>query len=212
MKLKTAVLLSLIFALAVAGFMTSNASNEDKPVQIEDPVNGTVSIKVTGPPKEWTLEEMLLATPMPMTQEERDFLHTHPSLDGIRKWSNAEFEKYISSPLGQKHLAEEAWRWRDLAGMLNHQVAAASRILGKPALPAAAVAPTKKGEVDLQQASIEQFQAALSTPQKKDVFEQMKKWRQQIADLAPQMESMRKEAQGRGISDSFEEQIGDIDH
>ena len=57
------------------------------------------------PPFEWTLEKMLLATPMPMTEEGRKFLSSHPSLDSIRTWSDAQFEKYLDCDYAKQHVA-----------------------------------------------------------------------------------------------------------
>jgi hypothetical protein len=40
---------------------------------------------------------------------------------------------------------------------------------------------------------------------RKVVFEQLKEWRQEIADLAPKVEAIRKEAEAKGLSEKLEQ-------
>jgi hypothetical protein len=153
------------------------------------------------PPFEWTLEKMLLATPMPMTEEGRKFLSSHPSLDGIRTWSDAQFDKYLDSDYAKQHVAEEAWRWRDIASMLETQVIRGSQFLGKPSpLP-----PAKPTAYDWKKLSIEDMRKLVDGKDRKIIFEQMKTWRKEIADLAPQVEAIRKEAESKGLSEKLEQ-------
>jgi hypothetical protein len=123
-----AVLFVASIPLLVSGFLAY--SSEAKDTVSDDGL--TVSHDASNdPPFEWTLERMLLAVPMPMTQEGRKFLSSHPSLDNVRQWDSAQFDKYIDSDYALQHVAEEAVRWRDLANMLQGQIERGSKFLQK---------------------------------------------------------------------------------
>ena len=136
---------------------------------------------------QWTLEKMLMATAMPMTGEERNFLQTHKSLDGLRNWTLADFNLYISGDLGKKHVTEEAGHWQGILKMLKQEAAEQSAGLHVP-IPA-------YGE-DSEQLDTETVVKMLKQPddQKRaqKLFELMQLWRKQISILAPYVESMRK--------------------
>jgi hypothetical protein len=170
------------------------------PVGLAKGDNGTVSHTAT--PEEqnyqWTLERMLMATPMPMTGEERQFLSTHPNLDEMRSWSFETFKKYVTPPLGNLHCAQEFLRWRDLDKMISDQAMAAARFL-KQATP-----PSRKPS-PYDSATMEQVQAQLKGADAVKVYEQMKIWREDIAVLAPKVESYRDLAKSKGVSDQLEQ-------
>ncbi len=166
-------------------------------------------VNPTEPAYEWTLERMLLATPMPMTQEERDFLFKHPALEKIRDWTQEQFDSYIDSELGRRQVAQEGVRWRDLVVMLKKQQSAGANVLKKkpgkkdPILPQSEAGP-------LDTADWEQFQKSVQ----KDptaAFAKMKEWRQAIAVLASSVESLRKEAEKKGLADRFNEAVSATD-
>ena len=200
MTLRIATYLLALCVGALAFVMASDAQNNP---------DGVVT-KVVDPSEEkyeWTLERMLMATPMPMTQEERQFFSTHPTLDGVRAWKVEEFRKYIGSALGKHHAAEESLRWRELVAMLTKQLAAVKPVLGiqqqaqgaRPATP----------EIDGK--SIADIEAALSGPAAERVFSQMKILRQEIADQASRVEALRKEAQSKGLGDKFEGALSEVE-
>lgn len=91
---------------------------------------GVVSHKVEpGENKPLTRENMLIAEPMPMTGEERQFLFSHKSLQKIQEWTSADFEQYVESPLGRGHVIETGHRWFSLRRMLRNQIAFAKDFL-----------------------------------------------------------------------------------
>ena len=150
----------------------------------------------------WTLEKMLMATPMPLTQEERTFLAEHPSLDGICSWKFELFQNYASSEIGRHRIAETAVHWRGIVDTLKKQMTAGSKLLKLKPLPLEAVGK------NLDSSSLEQIQALLSAKEAEMVFEQMKVWRQDVAILAPFVESMRDQARANGLEDRFERAVG----
>ncbi len=158
------------------------------------------------PPYEWTLERMLLAAPMPMSAEGRKFMSTHPSLEGIASWSKTQFDKYLDSDFAKQHAAEEALRWRDLCSMLERQLVRGSQFLKKPQyLPS----PAKPSAYNWKEMSLDELRKLIDGNQREIVFEQMKTWRRQIAERAPKLEALRKEAKSKGLSDKFEEALGE---
>ena len=84
--------------------------------------NGVVSHTPKGPPHIWTREEMLLAQPMPMSGEERKFVFSHKSVQKLHKWSDNDFKKYVSSPIGRRILFDEGNKWIRLRCVLKAQV------------------------------------------------------------------------------------------
>ncbi len=174
---------------------------------------------------EWTLERMLMATPMPLTGEERNFLASHPPLPEIRSWTLDTFKKYTCSAVGRSHTAQEAARWRDTARMLRRQVAAAGKLLGEPGNTAAGKINKSKagsqsdkdntgskpayagGTREMESASCKQFETWLSTGDPKMVFDEMRHWRQEIANLAPAVEQYRKAAAASGLSEQLEQAL-----
>ncbi len=169
--------------------------------------DGTVSsvVNPNEPAYEWTLERMLLATPMPMTGEEREFLHKHPSLEKVREWNQEQFDAYVGSELGLRQASQEGVRWRELVTMLKKQHSAAVKFLKKkpgkkdPVLPESVAGP-------LDTVDSEQFQK-IFRQDFKVAFAKLKQWRQEIAVLAPSVESMRKEAEKKGQAEGFNEAL-----
>lgn len=153
------------------------------------------------PPFEWTLERMLLAVPMPMTQEGRKFLNTHPSLDNVRDWDIAQLDKYLDSDYALQHVAEEAVRWRDLARMLEGQIERGSKFLQKES----SITNKPPSIKNAESVTTDEVRKLLASKEERPgVLAQVKNWRQQIADLAPQVEALRKEAAALGQSDVLE--------
>jgi len=168
--------------------------------------NATVSsgVNPNEPAFEWTLERMLLATPMPMTQEERKFLSSHPPLEKIRNWTDKQFEEYISGELGLRQAAQEGYRWRELVEMLRKQQTAGASLLKKKLSKEEVVAPKEPSIFDKLDA--DRLQAAIAR-NAGQAFLKMKQWRQEIAILAGSVEAMRKAAQKKGIAEKFNDAI-----
>lgn len=113
---------------------TENGSSSDT---VSSPVNNE-------PPHEWTREEMLLAQPMPMSGEEREFVFSHKSVQKLHEWSSADYQAYVASPIGRQILFGEAQRWLGINAMLKAQAEFAQDFLAgktKKPLPLPARAP-----------------------------------------------------------------------
>lgn len=193
-----AALLVASIPLLVSGFLAYSSEAKDTVSQDGLTVSHDAS---NDPPFEWTLERMLLAVPMPMTQEGRKFLTTHPSLENVREWNAAQFDKYLDSDYALQHVAEESVRWRDLAHMLEGQIERGSKFLQKE--PPSTSKPPCFPNAD--SVTIDDLRKMLSSKEERAAaLAQMKIWREQIADLAPQVEALRKEASDKGQADLLE--------
>ena len=185
----------------------SSPANPSGPGNPDDVVSSVVN--PNEPAFEWTLERMLLATPMPMTQEERDFLFKHKPLEQIRDWTQDQFNAYVAEPLGVRQAAQEGIRWRDLVNMLEKQHKAGAKVLGIKVEDKVRISDGKQSVLDqFDKADPDKFEKMIreSPPA---VFNQMKIWRQDIATLAPKVEAMRKKAEKKGIADKFENALSE---
>lgn len=190
------------FAIIIffGGIFVSSSDAKDK--VFED--GSTVSHDAShDPPFDWTLERMLLAAPMPMTDEGRKFLSSHANLDGIRTWNDAQFDKYLDSAYANQHVSEEAVRWRDIDTMLHGQLVRGSQFLKVPCpLP-----PARPTAYDWKKFSVAEMLKLVEGKDRRILFEQMKVWRKEIAYMAPQVEALRKEAQSKGLADKLEQHM-----
>jgi hypothetical protein len=128
-------LASLTISISVlVPLLKTDAQNADIQNATKDvSVNGVVTHMNTDPPHEWTMEEMLLAEPMPMSAEGRGFASGTKQLQTIRDWSLADFEKYVGVAMGKQHAIETATRWMGLRRMLRTQIGVSKAFLsGKP--------------------------------------------------------------------------------
>lgn len=116
------------------GQNTTVTATEAETVSSDD--DGVVSHTPTEPPHEWTREEMLLAQPMPMSGEERDFVFKHKSVQRLNEWSYDDYRDYVASPIGRQILFGEGQRWIDIRMMLKAQAQfAADFVAGKVKAP-----------------------------------------------------------------------------
>lgn len=147
----------------------------------------------------WTTERMLLAVPMPMTSEERDFLASHLPLDDIRNWSFDEFHNYIASPYGRSNVINEAFRWQDIVHSLERQNKIARELLKVNTI-------TGQPSTDpiYEMHAPEQVDALLAT-NSEIVYTSMKLSRQKIADLATEFDRLREEATLKGLGSRLDE-------
>ena len=120
------IMKNLLFIASIVCFLSIYSCACAQQTESDD---GVVSHEVTGPPHEWTREEMLLAQPMPMSGEERAFVFSNKSVQKLNEWSFADFKKYVSSPIGRRIVFDEGRRWIDIASMLKAQVEFASDFL-----------------------------------------------------------------------------------
>jgi hypothetical protein len=112
--------------LATPG-QSTGVSGGDTAVSSPDSADDTVvSHTPDGPPQELTREDMLLAQPMPMSGEEREFIFSHKSVQKLHEWTADDFRTYVSSPIGRQILLGEGQRWIDIRNMLRAQARFAS--------------------------------------------------------------------------------------
>lgn len=123
MKMKPlAIILSGLLFYTGAGFTAScHGQNQAETVSSDDDTSGVVSHTPTEPPHEFTREEMLLAQPMPMSGEERDFVFKHKSVQKLNEWTYKDYKDYVSSAIGRQTLFGEGQRWIDIHMMLRAQ-------------------------------------------------------------------------------------------
>ena len=86
-----------------------------------DPDSVTVSHTAEGPAHELTMEEMLLAQPMPMSGEEREFVFSHKSVQKLHEWNLKDYLDYTSVPLGRQQIWAEGQRWLSIRKMVRAQ-------------------------------------------------------------------------------------------
>lgn len=114
----------------------TGTATEAETVSPDNDADGVVSHTATEPPHEWTREEMLLAQPMPMSGEERDFVFKHKSVQKLNEWSYDDYKDYVASAIGRQILFGEGQRWIDLRMMLRAQAQfAADFVAGKVKAP-----------------------------------------------------------------------------
>ena len=114
------IIVSAVLLYTGAGF-TASCHGQNQTVSDDAVDNGVVSHTPTEPPHEWTREEMLLAQPMPMSGEERNFVFNHKSVQKLHEWSYKDYKDYVASPIGRQILFGEGQRWIDIRMMLRAQ-------------------------------------------------------------------------------------------
>ncbi len=186
-------------APADAGVSSSDANTAD-----------TVVSNNEGPAHEWTQEEMLLARPMPMSQEERDFNFKNKAPETIRSWTLGAFHEFTRSPLGRKELKNEGTRWVSIRKTLRQQVAYGKAFFANPKNFQTGK-KSKSGEskvpkidasahADTEVFDDESFEAGESAA----TFDRLKVCRQDISDLCQAIDDMKKLAVRRGRLEEFE--------
>lgn len=114
------IIVSALLLYTGAGF-TASCHGQNQSVSEDTVDSGVVSHTPTEPPHEWTREEMLLAQPMPMSGEERDFVFNHKSVQKLNEWTYKDYQDYVASPIGRQILFGEGQRWIDIRMMLCAQ-------------------------------------------------------------------------------------------
>lgn len=210
---RAAVLLVAVISLAsFSGGSQSLASPSDSGVSSDSSGNAasTVSTSNSGPPHEWTQEEMLLARPMLMTQEGRSFNSKSKAPETIRTWTLGEFHQYTRTALGRTELKNEGTRWVSIRKMLRQQVAYGKAFFANPKNFQSGK-KSKSGESKLLKIDAtahsdsevfddESFEAGESAA----TFDRLKVCRQDISDLCQAIDDMKKLAVRRGRLKEFE--------
>ncbi|MBA4026749.1 MAG: hypothetical protein C0473_00765 [Cyanobacteria bacterium DS3.002] len=131
---------------------SSTDSNYDSSVSSSsDPDSVTVSHTVEGPAHELTMEEMLLAQPMPMSGEERDFVFSHKSVQKLQEWSLKDYLDYTNVPLGRQQIWAEGQRWIGIRKMVRAQAEFTRNFLaGKASKPKPLPKGSKPQEVEAE--------------------------------------------------------------
>jgi hypothetical protein len=127
----------------------ANSNNANQNIAANDSAQSDADTVVSSPVNndnhEWTMEEMLLAQPMPMSQEERDFIFKNKSVQKIQEWNLADFTTYAAHPIGKRELQNEGTRWADIRKMVRAQASFGRDFLAgkasKPSPPPASALP-----------------------------------------------------------------------
>ncbi len=100
---------------------TFDSSSDSSVSSSPDQDSVTVSHTAEGPTHELTMEEMLLAQPMPMSGEEREFVFSHKSVQKLHEWSLKDYLDYTNVPLGRQQIWAEGQRWIGIRKMVRAQ-------------------------------------------------------------------------------------------
>ena len=192
-----------------SGSAAAVSGDPDASVSSDDPGQSAPDTAVSSGPlddqHQWTQEEMLLARPMPETQEERDFVFKHKAAESIRTWTLGEFQDYTNSPMGRSQMLQEGRRWVSIKTTLKEQLA-----LGQDFLAGGGKSKPKKAK------SVEDSQAPEPIPEfliddgvfvgteSATTFDRLKECRQDITDLCRAIEAIKKTASKRGRLDALE--------
>jgi hypothetical protein len=97
------------------------------------------------------MEEMLLAQPMPMSGEEREFVFSHKSVQKLHEWSLKDYLDYTNVPLGRQQIWAEGQRWLSIRKMVRAQAEFTRNFLAGKAnkpKPLPKVSKLQKNEAD----------------------------------------------------------------
>ncbi len=173
-------------------------------------MSDTVVSNSSGPAHEWTQEEMLLARPMPMSQEERDFAFKNKAPESIRSWTLGAFQEFTRSPLGRKELINEGTRWVAIRKTLRQQVAYGKAFFANPKNfqtgKKSKSGESKVPKIDASAHSdTEVFDdGSFEAGESAATFDRLKVCRQDISDLCQAIDDMKKLAIRRGRLEEFE--------
>ncbi|MFA6210951.1 MAG: hypothetical protein WCT03_06885 [Candidatus Obscuribacterales bacterium] len=201
---------------AGAGISTSDPSTGNSGSGIPNSGNSSsgdtvVSSGPIGEQHEWTQEEMLLARPMPMSQEERDFAFKNKAPESIRTWTLGEFQDYTKTPMGRTQMLQEGRRWVSIRTNLKEQLALGQEFLvggGKPkakknkAVSKNGQSPEQSNEV------IPDFlidEGVFEGAENATTFDHLKECRQDITDLCRAIDGVKKTASKRGRLEAIEQ-------
>jgi len=201
---------------AGAGISTSNPSTGNSGSGIPNSGNSSsgdtvVSSGPIGEQHEWTQEEMLLARPMPMSQEERDFAFKNKAPESIRTWTLGEFQDYTKTPMGRTQMLQEGRRWVSIRTNLKEQLALGQEFLvggGKP--KAKKNKPVSKNGQSPEQSNevTPDFlidEGVFEGAENATTFDHLKECRQDITDLCRAIDGVKKTASKRGRLEAIEQ-------
>ncbi len=185
---------------------TSSSSGDDT----------VVSSGPLGDHHEWTQEEMLLARPMPMSQEERDFAFKNKAPESIRTRTLGEFQDFTKTAMGRSQMLQEGRRWVAIRTTLKQQL-----VLGQDFLAGAGHSKSKKGRSKISQqgqngASVDgevkevipEFlsdEGVFEGAESATTFDRLKECRQDITDLCRSIDGVKKTASKRGRLEALEQ-------
>ncbi len=165
---------------------------------------------------EWTQEEMLLARPMPMSQEERDFAFKNKAPESIRTWTLGEFQDFTKTAMGRNQMLQEGRRWVAIRTALKQQL-----VLGQDFLAGGGHGKSKKGRSKSSQpgqngASVDgkakeiipEFlsdEGVFEGAESATTFDRLKECRQDITDLCRSIDGVKKTASKRGRLEAIEQ-------
>lgn len=109
---------------------------------------------------------MLLAQPMPMSGEEREFIFSHKSVQKLQEWSLKDYLDYTNVPLGRQQIWAEGQRWLSIRKMVRAQAEFTRNFLAGKASkpkPLPMVSRPKEGEAEPPAQSTEQDNSQTSS-------------------------------------------------
>lgn len=194
-----------------AGTSSSNPSSGSSNSGNSSSGDTVVSSGPIGEQHEWTQEEMLLARPMPMSQEERDFVFKNKAPESIRTWTLGEFQDYTKTPMGRTQMLLEGRRWVSIRTNLKEQLALGQEFLvggGKP--KAKKNKPVSKNGQSPDQSNevIPDFlidEGVFEGAENATTFDHLKECRQDITDLCRAIDGVKKTASKRGRLEAIEQ-------
>lgn len=195
---------------------SASGTGPDTPVSSDGTVSSgdaTVSVENTGPQHEWTREEMLLARPMPMSKEERDFAFSHKAPETIRTWTLGEFQEYTKNPLGARDMISEGTRWVSLRRSLSGQLQFSKDFLSHRKI-SSPPRPKRITNADGSQSPDPEFltdNSVFSPARSAETFEKLKTCRQDISDLCKELEQVQNQAAKKGRLQALESAISNIE-
>ena len=194
---------------------SSNASNSSG----SSGTTGDDTVVSSGPlddHHEWTQEEMLLARPMPMSQEERDFAFKNKAPESIRTWTLGEFQDFTKTAMGRSQMLQEGRRWVAIRTTLKQQL-----VLGQDFLAGAGHSKSKKGRSKISHSGqngasvdgegkeiIPEFlsdEGVFQGAESATTFDRLKECRQDITDLCRSIDGVKKTASKRGRLEALEQ-------
>lgn len=194
-----------------AGNSSSNPSSGDSSSGSTSSGDTVVSSEAIGEQHEWTQEEMLLARPMPMSQEERDFAFKNKAPESIRTWTLGEFQDYTKTPMGRTQMLQEGRRWVSIRTTLKEQLALGQEFLvagGKPKAKKNKPVSKNGQPVDQSNEVIPDFlidEAVFEGAENATTFDHLKECRQDITDLCRAIDGVKKTASKRGRLEAIEQ-------
>jgi hypothetical protein len=138
----------------------------------------------------WTRERMLIAQPMPMSGEEREWFAKHKSVQQIDTWTFADMQAYFDSEIGRRTIIGEGERYIGLIKMLNKQLVAVRHALKR-----------KPQAIPVQQCDLHVNDPAV-------MLREMRDLRRALHNACVELDQLQESAAKAGKTKEFDEALG----